>query len=121
MAASSGLTPGGPDLGSRSAATLEKPTVAILSGPGTSSYRVGEVWHLLSERMQIPVSLIDKDGLAQLDLDRYTTIVVGSLEDMEEADKEALLEWVRGGGTFIATGQAAGWASEHGVLEAEQH
>ncbi len=120
VAVSGGLTPNGPDLGSRSAATLEKPTVAILSGPGTSSYRVGEVWHLLSERMQIPVSLIDKDGLAQLDLDRYTTIVAGSLEDMEEADKEALLGWVRGGGTFVATGQAAGWASENGFLEAEQ-
>ncbi|MCH7639066.1 MAG: peptidase M14 [Bacteroidetes bacterium] len=120
VAVSGGLTPGGPDLGSRSAATLEKPSVAVLSGPGTSSYRVGEAWHLLSERMQIPVSLIDKDGLAQLDLDRYTTIVAGGLSEMEEADQEALLEWVRDGGTFIATGQAAGWASENGFLEAEQ-
>ncbi|MCH8031406.1 MAG: zinc carboxypeptidase, partial [Bacteroidetes bacterium] len=42
------------------------------------------------------------------------------LSEMEEADKEALLEWVRDGGTFIATGQAAGWASENGFLEAEQ-
>ncbi len=120
VALSTGLTPGGPDLGGSSSRTLEKPSVAILSGEGTSSYRVGEAWHLLSQRMHIPASLIEKNDVGRLDLSRYTTIVAGGLWGMEEADKEALLSWVREGGTFVATGQAAGWASENGFLEAEQ-
>ncbi|MDZ7682908.1 MAG: hypothetical protein U5J63_14635 [Fodinibius sp.] len=45
-----GLTPSGIDLGSGSLEDLEKPNVAIMAGEGTSSYEVGEAWHLLDQR-----------------------------------------------------------------------
>ena len=50
-ASNTASTPSGPDLGGAYQGVLQKPKVAILSGDGTSSYGVGEVWHLLNFRM----------------------------------------------------------------------
>ena len=63
-ATNSASTPTGPDLGGAFQGLL-KPKVAILSGRGTSSYGVGEVWHLLNHRMHIPASLVDANNLTQ--------------------------------------------------------
>ena len=62
-AANTALTPNGPDLGGAYQAVLQKPKVALFSGNGTSSYGVGEIWHLLNYRMGIPVSLINAENL----------------------------------------------------------
>ncbi|MDX1438468.1 MAG: peptidase M14, partial [Rubricoccaceae bacterium] len=118
-AASTGLTPTGVDFGSPSIPVVEKPRVAILAGSGTSSYDVGELWHLLGEKMQIPVSLVELDRLDDVDLTRYSTVVTGSVFRVEESDQNALLEWVREGGTLIATGSGAGWAARNEFLEVE--
>ena len=75
-ATGSGFTPTGLDLGSRSFPVLPKQKVAILSGSGTSSYAVGEVWHLLTERFRQPVTLLDVDLVGRADLSEYTTIVM---------------------------------------------
>ncbi len=105
-----GLTPSGGDLGGPSSTVLVKPKVALLSGPGTRAYEVGETWHLLNERFGIPVSLVDADGFAGLDLDRYTTLVMamGSY-DLDTEDVNRLKWWVREGGTLIAWKSAASW------------
>jgi len=58
-ASNTASTPSGPDLGGAYQGVLQKPKVAIFSGDGTSSYGVGEVWHLLNFRMGIPVSLLN--------------------------------------------------------------
>ncbi|NIP77899.1 MAG: peptidase M14, partial [Gemmatimonadetes bacterium] len=44
-ATDTGLTPGGHDLGSPSAAVLEPPRIALLTGDGASSYGAGATWH----------------------------------------------------------------------------
>ena len=59
----SAATTTGSFLGRASHSVLEKPEVAILSGPGSSSYGVGEIWHLTNFRMHIPSSLIDAINL----------------------------------------------------------
>ena len=105
----SGFTPEGPDMGTPSADVLDKPVIAIVSGTGTSAYNVGQVWHLLSERFKMPVSLIDVDALRAADLDRYTTLVMaggfyGGLPT------EKLKEWVREGGHLIGLTSAFNWA-----------
>lgn len=105
-----GLTPSGGDLGGPTSPVLVKPEVALLSGPGTRAYEVGETWHLLNERFGIPVSLVDADGFAGLDLNRYTTLVMamGSY-DLDTEDVNRLKVWVREGGTLIAWKNAARW------------
>ena len=113
-----GLTPSGGDLGGPTSPVLVKPEIALLSGPGTRAYEVGETWHLLNERFGIPVSLVDADGFPDLDLDRYTTLVMamGSY-DLDTEDVNRLRWWVREGGTLIAWKNAARWLIEKGLVD----
>ncbi len=105
-----GLTPTGGDLGGPTSPVLVKPEIALLSGPGTWAYEVGETWHLLNERFGIPVSLVDADGFSDLDLDRYTTLVmVTGSYDLDTEDVNRLMGWVREGGVLIAWKSAARW------------
>ena len=113
-----GLTPSGGDLGGPTSPVLVKPEIALLSGPGTRAYEVGEAWHLLNERFGIPVSLVDADGFAGLDLNRYTTLVMtmgGYDLDTEEVNR--LKWWVREGGTLIAWKNAAKWLIEKELID----
>ena len=116
--ADTGLTPSGGDLGGPSSSVLVKPKVALLSGPGTRAYEVGETWHLLNERFGIPVSLVDADGFSGLDLNRYTTLVMamGSY-DLDTEDVNRLKWWVREGGTLIAWKNAARWLISRELID----
>jgi hypothetical protein len=118
-----GMTPQGPDLGSRNSSILEPPRVALITGTsdgarygGTSAYNAGEVWHLLSERMGVPVSLVDMSTVENADLDRYNTMVLagGNFEGLPE---EKVTDWVRGGGTLIGVEDAVEWPIEHGLVD----
>ncbi len=118
-AVSTGLTPAGPDLGGRSTTVLREPKIALLVGEGTSSYNAGEAWHLLSERLKIPVSLIEVDRVGKIDLDRYTHIAMtgGRYGDL---DLEALKKWVTAGGTLVASSSAADWAVDKELVKLKE-
>jgi hypothetical protein len=119
VAVSTGLSADGPDLGSRGVRVLHRPRVALLAGPGTSSYAVGEVWHLLNERAGMPVSLLDLDRLGTADLSRYTTIVMAQRPSQPpgEAALGRLREWVQAGGVLVATEGAVAWAASAGLAD----
>jgi hypothetical protein len=122
-AVNQGLTPSGPDLGSANSEILESPSVALLTGTGggsrysgASSYNVGEVWHLLSERMEMPVSLLDISDVSDADLSRYNTMVLagGSYNELPES---AVTDWVEDGGTLIAIEDGVEWPIEQDLVE----
>lgn len=117
-ATGTGLTPGGYDLGSRAAAVLERPRIALLTGSGASPYHAGETWHLLTHRFGIPVSLLDVDAVRGADLDRYNTVVLagGSYASLDAAKIGA---WVRSGGRVVAMGNAVEWLVRHELLDLE--
>ncbi|MFY8005328.1 MAG: M14 family metallopeptidase, partial [Chitinophagaceae bacterium] len=54
-AVGSGLSVSGIDLGSNSWQLVKKPQVMLFTGAGTNALDVGEIWHMLDTRMQIPV------------------------------------------------------------------
>lgn len=120
-AVSTGLTPRGIDLGSRTFEDLKKPNVAILTGDGISSYEVGEAWHLLDQRYAMTPTLITKDRFGYADISGYNVIVMvsGGYNDLSEASVEKLKNWVRGGGTLIATKYAINWAKSTGLANVE--
>src|SRR5690606_8928449 len=97
-AVTTGLASSGPDLGSGSAEVLDQPRIALLSGSGSSSSVVGEIWHLLGERFAMPVSLLDNDRVGNADLSRYNVMILTG----GNPDAEAITSWVRGGGTLIS-------------------
>ena len=117
-ASNTASTPSGPDLGGAYQGVLQKPKVAILSGDGTSSYGVGEVWHLLNFRMGIPVSLLNAKQLSARKLSKYNTIIVpdGFYSNLDSTDIKTLKDWVLNGGTLIATQTGSRWVVDKKIL-----
>lgn len=103
-----GLTPSGMDLGSNNFENLRDPKVAIIGGSVTSSYEVGEVWHLLDQRYHMPATILEYDELDRADLDRYN-VIISSGYSMSDDAAHNLKQWVEAGGTLIAYRNALQW------------
>lgn len=116
-----GLAAAGIDLGSPNMNVLQKPSVAILAGRGISNLEVGEIWHQLDQRYQIPLTIIDKERFGGVDLNRYNTIVMvnGNYSDLPDNAVESLRNWIRGGGNLILQRSAITWARSQNLIRAE--
>ena len=104
-AASTGFVTTGADFGSGNVSLVEKPRVALLSGEGTSSNRVGEVWHFFDKQIGYPVTLVDTDYFSGINIAEFDVLILPSGYYGEALDEEWLKEvkaWVRSGGTLIA-------------------
>lgn len=112
--ATSFLTPEGPDLGSNQFVRIAPVSAAVVTGPGIRSSEAGEVWHLLENRYQIPVTLLDMSDLGAAPLDRYTAIVLpsGRYADLSESTRGRIKAWIDAGGTLVAVGSAGSWLAE---------
>ncbi|WP_246840609.1 M14 family metallopeptidase [Lacimicrobium sp. SS2-24] len=115
-----GLTPQGNDLGSRSMATLSAPKVMLVGGAGTSQYEAGEIWHYLDQRVGLPLTIVDMDRLQGVSLANYTHIIMadGNFSAIAQEQTDAIQEWVKQGGVLITQKRAAKWASEQDILNA---
>lgn len=107
-----GLTAEGIDLGSPRLRPLVRPEPALVVGDGVDGNEAGEVWHLLDRRVGIPLSQVDRDRLGELDLGRYTHLLMvdGDYDALAEETAAALRRWVRAGGVLVASQRAAVWA-----------
>lgn len=102
----SSSTPVGVDLGSSQFEVIEKPKVMVVTGPGTSAYRVGEIWHLLDRRAGMPITMVDKYRLNNFNYHGYTHILLTDpLKGLPDPAVENLRAFVRSGG--IVWGQGA--------------
>lgn len=121
FAIKTGLTTQGADLGSRDMAPLSAVKVAIVGGMSTSQYDVGEIWHHLDTRVQMPVSLIELERLGKLDLNAYTHLVMteGSYKKIDEEILQALSHWVKAGGVLIGQQAAIEMFIEKGWLKGD--
>jgi hypothetical protein len=70
---------------------------------------------LLSNTLGIPLSKIDAQTFEQVDLSKYTAIVLGDAPRFSPALLTRLTEWIERGGTLITSGAAAKWAVEANV------
>jgi len=118
FAVEKGLVDQGYDLGTRQMEVVKKPKVMLLAGNGIRSYDVGEVWHLLDRRYEIPVSMIDKNRIAEVNLDRYNVMVMvdGRYSDIPA---QKILDWVTNGGTLVAMKNANKWVANVGLAKLE--
>lgn len=115
----SGWTDEGPDLGGPSSEPLEKPSIALLCGPGTGSGEVGESWFVLNERQGIPVSLLDTEDISRVDLNHYNTLILsgGSYRTVSEKGIADLKSWLEDGGLIIASDTGARWMIEGELVD----
>lgn len=113
-----GLDYKGASLGSSSFLPLKKPVIAMLVGDGISATDVGEVWHMLDNRFNIPVTLIPVNVFERAVLNKYTTIIMppttGALS-ISESTKEKLKIWIQNGGVLIGLENALNWINTAGL------
>ncbi|MFZ4724935.1 MAG: M14 family zinc carboxypeptidase [Paludibacter sp.] len=112
---STGYSLKGIDLGSSSFKKLEKPEVLVLSGTGTSSSEVGEVWHLFDQKLQYPLVRAELTNVRRIDYNEFNRIIlVGG--DYGKPLAEKLKVWVDNGGTLITFNSASKWAIDNGIV-----
>lgn len=109
-----GLNLKGSDLGSSNFKKVEKPQVLILSGVGTSSSEVGEVWHLFDQKIQYPLVRAELSNLRRVKLYEFNRIILTAGE-YTKPFADQLKEWVKNGGTLITINSASKWAIENDI------
>lgn len=97
-----GFVDSGSDFGSSAVRYLEKPRVALLSGEGTSSYRVGEIWHYFDKQIDYPVTMVNVDYFDDIDLHGYDVLILPSGYYNNDISSDKLHKWVSDGGKLIA-------------------
>lgn len=106
-ATTTGFAEGGKDFGSAYVQMIPNNKVAVLSGNPTSTLRFGEIWHFFEQQLQYPITVIDSDYMAQVDLSEYNVLILpgGGYGNFFDEDKlKHLKEWVGNGGKLIAMG-----------------
>lgn len=116
-AVSSGYSQEGIDLGSSNIRGVKKPEVALAFGQGVTSSEAGQVWFLLNQQLDIPVSKIDPASFQRADLNRYNVLILpgGTYTAWDKPTVDRIKEWVSKGGTLITFQAASAWAIEHGI------
>ena len=104
-----------PDIGSQFIAAIEKPIILVVAGRDMDWYNVGEIWHLLDKRMQIPVTLVDRNLMSDVNLSKYTHIIYagGKYSNYSPKYMRGLNQWVDNGGTLIGIRQGADWIGKN--------
>ena len=109
----------GIDLGSNNFRKIQDPKVAMLIGDGVSSYEAGEVWHLLDNRVHLPITKIQMNRFRNASLDKYNTLVMvsGSYSQIDSVQKLKIKDWVAKGNTLITIGRASQWAIRNKIVK----
>lgn len=102
--AATGFVDSGKDFGSSSVRYIETPKIALISGEGTSSYTVGQVWNYFDQQINYPVTLVNAENVASAYWDDYHVIILPTLygDALNDAALAEIKEWVSDGGTLIA-------------------
>lgn len=118
-AVSSGFSAEGIDLGSSNIKSVRKPEVAMAFGPGLTSSEVGQVWFLLNEQLNLPVSKLDLQNFARASLSRYNVLILpgGNYSEWDKPTIEKIRNWVNDGGTLITFQTATAWAVNQGIVK----
>lgn len=113
-----GYATSGIDLGSRYLRPVRKPKPIMLIGDGIYSYEAGEVWHLLDQRMGMPITKVRLNRFNSIDWDHYNTLVLvsGSYSQLDSGDVQRIKNWVAEGNTLITFRTATQWAVNKGLV-----
>lgn len=106
-----GFVSSGSDFGASSVEYLAAPRVALLSGEGTSSYMVGEIWHYFDRQIDYPVTLVNVEDLGSIALHEYDVLIMPDgyyNDELNGPRMNEIKEWITGGGRLIAVEGANG-------------
>jgi hypothetical protein len=115
----------GSDLGSPSMQPVAKPKVAMMMDSGFSSYTAGQIWFLFDQWTEFGIDRIRSGSIGRIDLNDYDVIIMpngfGLNGIFNGNGKDRLRDWIRSGGTLVATESSAGWLTkdQSGITPAE--
>ena len=111
-----GLNLAGIDMGSGFLRTVSTPKAMMLIGAGVASTEAGEIWHLLDQRLSMPITKMDISNIGRAEINRYNTIIlVSGTYDKSVSDK--IKPWVQNGGTLITIKSGSDWAIKQGFTK----
>jgi len=113
-----GLSTQGVDLGSGSIKTVKQPKALMPVGAGVSAYEAGEVWHLLDQRIGMPITKVDLLNFGRINLNDYNVLVmVGGTYPSDKPTVDKIRNWVHAGGTLITLKTASEWAIKQDIVK----
>ena len=107
----------GIDLGSNDFKKINLPKIGLIVGDGVSSYDAGEIWHLMDNRYEIPITKLKYNSLSKIDLSKYNALIFvnGSYGDKNTIEK--LKNWVKNGGNLIGFRNATKWLNSNDFIK----
>ena len=116
----SGLSSSGIDLGSRYVSPIKKQKAMMLVGTGVNAYEAGEVWHLLDQRVGMPISKIPIRNFDRISLDKYSTIVIVSgIYKFNDIQIQKIKDWASRGNTIISIGSGSKFLIDNKIVKEE--
>ena len=114
-----GYSISGIDLGSGNIKPLKKPEALMLIGNGVSSYEAGEVWHLMDQRIHMPITKIKLEQFDNIEFHKYNVLVMvsGSYSQLDSIKQQKIKSWISTGNTLITIRQASSWAIKQKLVE----
>ena len=104
----SGLSSSGVDLGSGNVLPINKPKAMMLIGTGVRSYEAGEVWHLLDQRVGMPITKIPLRNFDNISMDKYNVMVIVSGNyKLSDSQIKKIKSWAEKGNTIISIGSGS--------------
>jgi hypothetical protein len=113
-----GLTIKGIDIGSGSFRLLNPVKVLLVGGKGVSQYESAEVLFYLDDTLSIPVTVVEQQRLAKIDLSTYSHIVMvdGEYRALRKTAANKIDAWLNKGGVIFGQKRGAKWLSESKML-----
>ena len=116
-----GFSTTGVDLGSGSFENLEVPKPLMLIGEGISQYEAGEIWHLMDNKLGMPLTKVDIIDFSGVKLENYNELILvnGNYRLLRDSDVERIRNWVEQGNTLILQKSAVTWGITKKLIEEE--
>ncbi len=90
----------------------------MLIGQGISGYEAGEIWHLLDQRITMPVSKVDHTTFSRVNLNDYNTMILpGGTYALDKTATDKIKNWIQAGGTLITIKSATEWAVKQNLVK----
>jgi len=114
-----GLTTKGVDIGSSSFRPVLAPKVLLVGGKGVSQYEAGEMLYYLDNLLEIPVTVVEMQRLAAVNLADYSNIIMvdGNYASLDAKAFSKLKAWLADGGVLFGQKRAARWLSDKELLK----
>ena len=118
QAVTTGFNLSGMDLGSGFAQTVKRPSVLMMMGNGVYGNEAGETWHLLDQRLGMPITKVDVNQLGRVYWPDYNVVVmVNGNYNLDKGTTDRIKSWVQSGGTLITFKGASEWAIKQGLAK----